>query len=79
MYNYSLKISWLLTILWVALGYFVYVAILVSLIPFVGVVYQGLIMNYLIVPWTFGVTGITATLLTGAMFFGLIIKAFLKE
>jgi hypothetical protein len=85
MYNYSLKISWLLTILWVALGYFVYggfsgalailvlsllfsVTILVSLIPFVGVVIQGLIMNYWIVPWTFGVTGITATWLTGIIF-----------
>jgi fructose-specific phosphotransferase system IIC component len=91
--GYGLKISWLFTILWVALGYFVYgglsgalailvlsllfdVVILVSLIPFVGVVIQGLIMNYLIAPWVFGVTSITATWLTTSMFWINIIIGF---
>jgi hypothetical protein len=90
----NLKISWMLTFLWTALGYFVYggfkgalaililsilfdIVLLAGLIPFVGVVIEGLVMNYFIMSWVFSITNITATWLTNMMFwvniiFGLI-------
>jgi fructose-specific phosphotransferase system IIC component len=74
-----------LTLLWAALGYFVYngltgtfamiilsilygLATFLSLIPFVGVILQGLLMYFLITPWVFEFTGITATWLTLLVF-----------
>jgi hypothetical protein len=77
--------TWLLTILWAALGYFVYdglqgvfailvlsilydLAAFLALIPFVGVIIQGLVMYFLIAPWVFEFTKINATWLTTLIF-----------
>jgi fructose-specific phosphotransferase system IIC component len=74
-----------LTILWAALGYFVYnglagtfamiilsilygLATILAFIPFIGVILQGLLMYFLITPWVFEFTGITATWLTVLVF-----------
>jgi hypothetical protein len=43
-------------------------ATLLALIPFAGVVLQGLVMHFLITPWVFELTGIEATWLTALVF-----------
>jgi len=43
-------------------------ATFLALIPFVGVLLQGLVMHFIIAPWVFEFTGITATWLTSLIF-----------